>query len=223
MSHGAIVLAAGVSDRMGSAKPLLKFGDSTFLEHILDQIDTVEEIEAVVVVLGARAQLIRETVDFGRALPVQHRGYKEGMFSSVRAGARALLRRLPELEGALICLVDMPLIQAETYGRLVRAFQAELDDVVIAAHQGEAGHPILLSRALVERLGNVALAAPAEETLADFIEAHTERRRFVDAQDPAVRININTPDAYRTNFGEEPSIAGSPPVAPPDPPAEPLP
>jgi CTP:molybdopterin cytidylyltransferase MocA len=211
LSHGAIVLAAGVSDRMGASKPLLRIGESTFLEHILDEIDTVEEIAAVVVVLGARAQLIKETIDFGRALPVQHRGYKEGMFSSVRAGARALLRKLPGLEGALFCLVDMPLVQGETYGRVVRAFQPDTDDVVIAAHQGEAGHPILLRRELVERLGDVSLAAPAEETLADFIEAHTERRRFVDAQDPAVRININTPDAYRNHIG--PFDGDKPPTA----------
>jgi len=208
VSHGAILLAAGVSDRMGSAKPLLKIGETTFLEHILDQLDTVPEIEAVVVVLGARAQLIKDSVDFGRALAIQHRGYKEGMFSSVRAGARALLRRLPALEGGLVCLVDMPLVEAETYARVVRAFQPDRDDVVVAAHQGESGHPILLARALVERLGDVSLAAPAEETLADFIEAHAERRRFVDAQDPSVLVNINTPDAYRTHLGEEPTTLG---------------
>ena len=205
MSLGAIVLAAGVSDRMGAAKPLLKFGDTSFLGHILNELDTVEEIEAIVVVLGAKGQLIKDTVDLGRAQAVQHRGYKEGMFSSIRAGARALTRKLPDLTGALVCLVDMPLIKAETYARVAQAFQIDLDDVVIAAYQGEAGHPVLLSRALVQRLSDVSLAAPAEETLADFIEAHSERRRFVDAQDPAVRININTPDAYRTHIGEDPA------------------
>jgi CTP:molybdopterin cytidylyltransferase MocA len=194
---------------MGSSKPLLKIGETTFVEHILDQLETVPEIEGIVVVLGARAQLIKETVDFGRALAVQHRGYKEGMFSSVRAGARALLRKVPGLEGAIVCLVDMPLVEAETYARVVRAFQPDHDDVVLAAHQGESGHPILLSRALVERLGNVALAAPAEDTLADFIEAHAERRRFVDAQDPSVLVNINTPDAYRTHLGEDPTTLAS--------------
>jgi CTP:molybdopterin cytidylyltransferase MocA len=58
VSFGAILLAAGVSDRMGSSKPLLKIGETTFVEHILDQIETVPEIEGTVVVLGARAQLI---------------------------------------------------------------------------------------------------------------------------------------------------------------------
>jgi molybdenum cofactor cytidylyltransferase len=205
LSHGAIVLAAGSSDRMGAPKPLLKIGETSFLERILDDLESVEEIGAIIVVLGAKAPLIKESVDFGNAQAVLHRGHKEGMFSSVRAGARALARRLPDLEGMLVCLVDMPLIETETYRRVVRAYQPDLDDVVIAAYQGEAGHPILLSRALTLRLGDVSLAAPAEETLADFIAAHAERRRFVDAQDPAVRININTPDAYRTHIGEEPA------------------
>jgi len=201
VSFGAIVLAAGASERMGASKPLLRIGQTTFLEHVLDQLDEVPDIAAVIVVLGARAPIIKEQVDFGRAIAIQHRGYKEGMFSSVRAGARALIRKLPDLTGGMVCHVDMPLVRAATYGRLVEAYQPEKDDVVIAAFQGEAGHPLLLSRVLVERLADVSLAAPSEETLADFIDTHAERRRFVDAQDPMVLVNINTPDAYKTHIG----------------------
>jgi CTP:molybdopterin cytidylyltransferase MocA len=213
VSFGAIVLAAGASERMGASKPLLRIGQTTFLEHVLDQLDEVPDIAAVVVVLGARAPLIKEQVDFGRAVAIQHRGYKEGMFSSVRAGARALIRKLPDLSGAIVCLVDMPLTPSETYARVVDAYQPERDDVVIAAFQGEAGHPILLSRTLVERLADVSLAAPSEDTLADFIATHAERRRFVDAQDPTVLININTPDAYKTHIGDLADPEPDPPAA----------
>jgi CTP:molybdopterin cytidylyltransferase MocA len=202
LSHGAIVLAAGASDRMGASKPLLKIGDATFLERILTDLDAVPQVGACVVVLGAKAQVVKDSVDFGHATPVIHRGYKEGMFSSVRAGARALLRRLPDLEAALVCLVDMPLVKVETYERVAESFQPERDDVVFAAYQGEGGHPVLLARWLVERLGDVARAAPVEDTLAEFLDAHAERRRYVDAQDPAVLININTPDAYKTHLGD---------------------
>jgi CTP:molybdopterin cytidylyltransferase MocA len=203
LSHGAIILAAGASERMGASKPLLKIGDATFLERILTDLDAVPQIGACVVVLGAKAQVVKDTVDFGHAVPVIHRGYKEGMFSSVRAGARALLRRLPGLEGALVCLVDMPLVRPETYERIAESFQPERDDVVFAAYQGEGGHPVFLARWLVERLGDVAQAAPVEDTLSEFLEAHAERRRYVDAQDPAVLVNINTPDAYKNHLGAE--------------------
>ena len=203
MSFGAILLAAGASDRMGTPKPLLQIRGQTFLEHILDCLDSVPDVEATVVVLGAKAAAIRDAVELGRALPVTHRGHKLGMFSSVRAGARALVRRLPDLEGALIVLVDMPLVRGDTYERVVSAYQPDHDDAVLAAYQGEAGHPVLLSRALALRLADTALADPVEETLSDFLEAHAERRRYVDAHDPAVLVNINTPDAYRTHLGPD--------------------
>lgn len=207
MSFGAIVLAAGSSDRMGTPKPLLHIEGQTFLEHILDQIDSVPEIDSTIVVLGAKAPLIKDSVELGRAVAINHRGHKLGMFSSVRAGLRALVRRQPDLEGALIVLVDMPLVRGDTYAAVVHAFQPDLDDAVLAAYEGEAGHPVLLSRELAYRLGDTAAADPAEQTLADFLDAHAERRRFVDAKDPAVLININTPDAYRTHLG--PDAGGS--------------
>ncbi len=207
MSFGAIVLAAGSSDRMGAPKPLLQIEGQTFLEHILDRIDAVPEIDSTIVVLGAKAALIKDSVELGRALAINHRGHKLGMFSSVRAGLRSLVRKQPDLEGALIALVDMPMVRAETYAAVVHAFQLELDDAVLAAYEGEAGHPVLLSRELAYRLGDTAAADPAETTLADFLDAHAERRRFVDAKDPAVLININTPDAYRTHLG--PDAAGN--------------
>lgn len=203
MSFGAIVLAAGASDRMGAPKPLLQIAGTTFLEHILDHLDALAELETTVVVLGAKAQAIKEAVELGRAIAVHHRGHKLGMFSSVRAGARALVRKLPDLEGALVVLVDMPLVRGETYGTLLYAFQPMHDDAVLAAYQGEAGHPILLSRGLVLRLADTGLADPVEETLSEFLAAHAERRRFVDAHDPAVLININTPDAYRNHLGPD--------------------
>ena len=201
MNHGAILLAAGASERMGFPKALLKIGDETFLQHILDQLIELDEVAAVAVVLGANATAIKEAVDFRSAVPVHHRGYKLGMFSSVRAGARAVWRRLPDLKGALVCLVDMPAVSPDTYRTLIHSFQADKDDVVIAAYQGEGGHPVLLSRTLVERLADVAKAEPAEDTLAEFLDAHAERRRFVDANDPAVLQNVNTPEAYRSLFG----------------------
>jgi molybdenum cofactor cytidylyltransferase len=195
---GAIVLAAGSSDRMGTPKPLLHIEGQTFLEHILDQLDSLPPIEAAA---------IRDSVELGRAVPVTHRGYKLGMFSSVRAGARALVRKLPDLEAAMVVLVDMPLVRTETYERVIESFQADHDDAVLAAYQGEAGHPVLLSRALALRLADTGLADPVEETLSDFLEAHAERRRYVDAHDPNVLININTPDAYRTHLGPDPAAA----------------
>jgi CTP:molybdopterin cytidylyltransferase MocA len=192
MSLGAVVLAAGESTRMGRPKPLLEFAGETFLERILRTLGQLDGLDARCVVLGHEAAKIRRAADLEGAVVLTHRGYRQGMLSSLKAGAKAALKELPDLEALLVCLVDQPLVQAETYAALLNAFQPEKDDVVIAAYAGEHGHPVVLARPFVERL----LGDSKSGNLGEFIEAHAARRRYVDCDDPAVVQNVNTPEAY---------------------------
>lgn len=192
MSLGALVLAAGESTRMGRPKPLLEFAGETFLERILRTLGQLDGLDARCVVLGHEAAKIRRAADLEGAVVLTHRGYRQGMLSSLKAGAKAALRELPDLEALLVCLVDQPLVQAETYAALLNAFQPEKDDVVIAAYAGEHGHPVVLARPFVERL----LGDSKSGNLGEFIEKHAARRRYVDCDDPAVVQNVNTPEAY---------------------------
>jgi len=192
MSLGALVLAAGESTRMGRPKPLLEFAGETFLERILRTLGQLDGLDARCVVLGHEAAKVRRAADLEGAVVLTHRGYRQGMLSSLKAGAKAALRELPDLEALLVCLVDQPLVQAETYAALLNAFQPEKDDVVIAAYAGEHGHPVVLARPFVERL----LGDSKSGNLGEFIEKHAARRRYVDCDDPAVVQNVNTPEAY---------------------------
>ena len=192
MSLGALVLAAGESTRMGRPKPLLEFAGETFLERILRTLGQLDGLDARFVVLGHEAAKIRRAADLEGAVVLTHRGYRQGMLSSLKAGAKAALKELPDLEALLVCLVDQPLVQAETYAALLNAFQPEKDDVVIAAYAGEHGHPVVLARPFVERL----LGDSKSGNLGEFIEKHAARRRYVDCDDPAVVQNVNTPEAY---------------------------
>jgi CTP:molybdopterin cytidylyltransferase MocA len=192
MSMVAVVLAAGESTRMGRPKPLLECAGETFLERIVRTLGQLDGLDARFVVLGHEAAHVRRTVDFDDTVAVTHRGYRQGMLSSLKAGAKAALKELPDLEALLVCLVDQPLVQAETYAALLNAYQPDKDDVVIAAYAGEHGHPVVLARSFLERL----LADARSGNLGEFIQAHAARRRYVDCDDPAVVQNINTPEAY---------------------------
>lgn len=192
MSLAAIVLAAGESARMGKPKPLLEVAGETFLERILRTLDQLEGLDLRVAVLGHQATAVRRAVEFHGAQAITFRGYRQGMLASIKAGARAVLKMAPDLEAAILCFVDQPLVQAETYAALLNAYQPDKDDVVIASYGGEHGHPIVLARPFLERL----LDDTASETLATFIETQQARRRFLDCDDPAVVQNVNTPEAY---------------------------
>lgn len=192
MSLAALVLAAGESARMGRPKPLLEIGGETFLERVLRTLAQLEGLDHTFVVLGHQATAVRRAVDFHGAHPITHRGYRQGMLSSIKAGMRAVIRTCPDVEALLLALSDQPLVQAETFATLLNSFQPDKDDVVIASYGGEHGHPIVLARPFLDLL----LDDTKSDTLGAFIETRATRRRYIDCDDPGVVQNINTPEAY---------------------------
>jgi molybdenum cofactor cytidylyltransferase len=194
MSRCALVLAAGESSRMGRPKPLLEYDGEFFLERILRTLARLDGVDSRIAVLGHKASEIRHAVHFHGASAMTFRGYKDGMFASLKAGARMAIRRDSELEALLVCHVDQPLVEPHTYAALFNAFQPRHDDVVIASYHGEHGHPVILGRDLMEEM----LADRDSKSLRAFIENHARGRRYVDCDDPAVIQNINTPEAYQT-------------------------
>jgi molybdenum cofactor cytidylyltransferase len=112
----ALVLAAGESKRMGMPKPLLRFGNTTFLAQIVSVLQQ-SEVDGVTVVLGAQAARIRASADLAGVDVVMNEDYRNGQLSSLTAG----LKSLPsQAEALLLCLVDNPLITGATVNRVVQ-------------------------------------------------------------------------------------------------------
>ena len=105
----AIVLAAGESKRMGRPKPLLPFGQTTFLGHILSVLGA-SDVGVTTVVLGAGADTIRNSVDLSGVQVVVNADYEKGQLLSLVAAMNALPA---EVEAILLCLVDHPFITVE--------------------------------------------------------------------------------------------------------------
>src|SRR5690606_26984308 len=88
---GAVVLAAGMSTRMGQAKVLLPWlNDKPILEHIIDQLHTAR-VDHIVVVTGHYADDVRRIADRLGVETVHNADYAQGeMLSSLQAGLRAM-------------------------------------------------------------------------------------------------------------------------------------
>ena len=67
----AVILAAGMSRRMGRPKPLLDFGGRPLIGRIIEALCAVEQINPVVVVTGheALAGRIREILESSKKSP----------------------------------------------------------------------------------------------------------------------------------------------------------
>jgi|ERR1700683_184609 len=191
----ALILAAGESRRMGSAKALLLYNNRTFVEHLLD-VTKHPRIGVQRVVLGAQADHIRERLGLPPGLIVENPDWQQGQLSSIQAGIRSL-RDLPT-DGALLCLVDHPLISAELVRTLVEAFDTSGKRIVLPSYLGKRGHPVIFASGLYEEL----LAAPANEGARAVVWQHGKEVFEVPTEEQGVVLNLNDPDAFKHAVGE---------------------
>jgi len=70
--------------------------------------------------------------------------------------------------------------------------------------QGKHGHPIVLGREMIE----VFLKAPATATARDVEHRYSEHIEYLPIEDPAVAVNINTPEEYAALNAATPFVFG---------------
>ena len=141
---GAVILAAGMSSRMGEAKQLLRLGENILLGHVLENVRS-SGVKDIVLVLGHEAEKIRERISTENLNVVINESYQQGMGTSLRAGLAALP---PGVDAALIVLADQPFIRPKTLGLLMDQYKRSSAQIVIPTYKGFRGNPVLLDRSV---------------------------------------------------------------------------
>jgi molybdenum cofactor cytidylyltransferase len=191
-----VILAAGASRRMGQPKQLLDVGGRPLLEKVVAAA-CAARLDHVVVVLGARAEEIEASVDFGRARVVLNPEHEQGMSTSLRAGIASLA---PEVSRALVILGDQPDINAALLDRLLDLQVASGLPAAALSFEGLLHPPMVLTRELwagLEALeGDVGLRA--------VVRAHPELVAALRAEQPGGHpIDIDTPEDFQ-RLGSQP-------------------
>ncbi len=174
-----LVLAAGSGTRFGasSSKLLAPLEGRPLLEYAVAAQCAVDELERVVVVLGARASEVMAEVDFGRAEPLVFDGWAAGQSASLQFGAAAL----SGASKVIVTLGDQPLITPS----LIRRFLGEPGGAR-AVFGGRPGHPVVLGprelRALSDLSGDEGARSLLDGPLIE-CESMGELDRDVDTPD----------------------------------------
>ncbi|MGA2986600.1 MAG: nucleotidyltransferase family protein [Terriglobia bacterium] len=184
-----LILAAGESRRMGRDKALLIYHGQSFLKAIIDNLGAAG-IEKVTVVLGHHAEIIQQAVNLAAARVVVNHDYQRGQTSSLQLGLAAAAADSPE--AVILCLVDHPAISTEVIGKLSERFELTHRPVLIPTHEGQRGHPIVISQELFSEL----LALPPEEAANTIIRKYRDATQFVEVADPGILIDVDDPETY---------------------------
>jgi molybdenum cofactor cytidylyltransferase len=182
----AILLAAGLSQRMGAPKPLLPIQGRPAVVRCLESLRNSGIAEIVLVVNPEGGDIVDAAKDIPARVAVNELPGSD-MAASVRAGLE-LVNRFAA--GVLVCLCDHPLIRPETLESMILAHSRMPGTIIIPVYHGRKGHPTLFPRFVLEDLAKVA-------TLRDVIGQHSAKITLLDVDDEGVILDMDTPEDYR--------------------------
>ena len=183
---GAVILAAGASQRMGTPKALLPWAGTTLLRHAVEQARAAG-IEHIVVVLGPATQDLTREPWLAEVTVRSNPDPETGRSASIRIGSAALP---DDVEAVIVQSVDQP-CDSDVLVSLVAALDAGAADVTVPTHAGRRGHPVCLSRRLLPELRAVSEAG---QGLRSIVKRHAVLE--VPVSTPSVVWNLNDPAAY---------------------------
>jgi molybdenum cofactor cytidylyltransferase len=184
----AIVLAAGRSTRMGGPNKLLAEISGRPLVRIAAEEALASRARPVIVVTGHQRERVEAALN-GLALTiVRNPDYAGGLSTSLKAGIAAVPA---DADGAIVCLGDMPQVDAALIDRLLAAFDPEKGAlVVVPSIDGKRGNPVVWSRRFFPELASIEGDTGARHLIATYPEAVIE----VPVGTGAL-TDVDTPDA----------------------------
>lgn len=183
----AIVLAAGMSTRMGEFKQLLPIGGKPTVCRIVDVLAPL--LERVVVVVGHRADEVERALGQRTAICLRNGRYRDGMLSSVQCA----VRYLGEQANYLICLGDQPSLGEDSVRAVLGAGEGAGEGIVVPTFAGKRGHPLFLHR----RYYRAIVDLPEGVGLNSITRSHPHDTLEVPVGGREILQDMDTPQDYQ--------------------------
>lgn len=171
---------------------MLRWRGKTLVESQIDALLQAGASE-VVVVLGYRAEEVAPYIAGEAVLGVINHQYREGRTSSIRAGLDNIS---PEANDIIIMAVDQP----RTPQIVSKVISAHLEANALLTsprYQGRGGHPLMFSARLLPELSQIS---EEKQGLREVFERHRAEITEVRFDDPEIRLDLNTPEAYEEAY-----------------------
>ena len=193
LSVAAVVLAAGASRRMeGKNKLLVEVDGVPLIRRVVDAV-LASPVSPVVVVLGHDAEAVHKAIGPRPVRFAFNASAADGMSTSLVAGLDALDGG-DGVDGALVCLGDMPWVRAEHLAALCAAFDASDGNAIcVPFHEGRRGNPVLWPSAYFPEL----LGLSGDTGGRALLEKHAAAVTAVPISDAGVVTDIDTPEDLR--------------------------
>lgn len=185
----AVVLAAGMSTRMGRSKALLAWDGGTVIQTIVSRL-VAARIPDIVVVTGHQSDRVAVALANQPVRIVANPDYASGeMLSSLQVGLQALS---PAVSSALVVMGDQPALDIRVVNDIIATYARGDGAIVAPVYGGRRGHPVLFDRQFWPELLALKSGAPR-----DVVNQHLDQLATVAASSDSILRDIDTPEQYR--------------------------
>ena len=188
----AILTAAGESTRMGRPKPLLPWRGVSLVEH---QVACLLEsgCDEVVVVLGHASDEVAPLVRGEGVRAVINPDYRKGKTTSIKTG---LAHADPSATAIVLLAVDQPRT-ADIVREVVQAHVTGGALITSPRYEGHGGHPLVFAAELRPELERIS---EERQGIREVFQAHRGDVHKLPLDDPMIRLDLNTPQAYESAY-----------------------
>jgi molybdenum cofactor cytidylyltransferase len=184
----AIVLAAGLSTRMGKFKQLLPFRGKTVIEALVEAL-IESNIESIVIVTGHRAKEVQQIIAQYKVDVIFNPNYNEGMHTSVMKGVEALSARTDKF---MVVLGDQPHLKTKMVNDLIDFSRTSPKGIIVPSFSHRRGHPVLFDKKYIQPASNLN----TNTGLKQLLKEHEEDIDYYIVPDSNILFDIDTPDDY---------------------------
>jgi|GEM_PF-100265 len=180
----ALVLAAGRSSRMNGKNKLLEplAGIPLLLRAVNAALASLAA--SVTVVTGNAEDRVKAVVSGKNIRLVHNPDYESGMASSLRRGIESLPA---DVDGAMVLLADMPLINAAHIDALIEEFTAR-PRVIVPTVNGKRGNPVLWPRSFFKEI----CAIEGDRGARELLDRHADRITCLELASEAILADVDT-------------------------------
>jgi molybdenum cofactor cytidylyltransferase len=186
-----LIVAAGESRRMGTAKQLLPFGHSTILGQVIKNA-LESNLDEIVVVLGYQAQEISQSISGIPVKVVINPEFRQGLSSSIKKG----LSSIAKTSALMIILGDQPLVGKEIINSLIAEFAKGNRGIIVPVYNNTKGNPVIFAPTYRNQL----LALQGDVGGKGIVRAHPEDVAELNVDSEAVICDIDERDDYRMHL-----------------------
>ena len=185
MQIGALIVAAGMSKRMGEFKPMLSIGSISVAQRVIATLSQAG-VSKIVMVTGFNATMLERHLAGNGIIFLRNEAYETTqMFDSVKIGLSYLQDKCDKI---LFTPVDVPLFTAKT----AKAILDSGADLAVPMCEGKQGHPILISSRLIPEI----LADSGEMGLKGAMDRCSAPLLRIDVADPGTIHDADTPEDF---------------------------